>query len=445
MATTAVLGAAAERGLARPGITLASLVPTQLQRLLDAGATPGPDLRRILLGGGPMPRALLAARPRGRASRSARATGSPRPARRSRSPSPATSRPRAAPLPGVGVAIADDGEILVSGATVNALGGVRTGDLGRLDERGRLIVTGRKGDMIITGGENVAPAEVEAVLAEHPAVAEAAVFARPHPIWGEAVTALVVAARRAPSRTPPRSALALPRAARAVQGPEGVRAGRRAAAHGVGQGAARRPALASAPVALPDDFRSESRKRWGEQAEGWASQRDALRTRTMPVSAWMIDAIDPQPGQSLLELAAGTGDTGLLAAELIAPGGDADLLGLRARDAGRPRSGAPRSSGSTTCASSRSTPTRASTSRPASIDGVLCRWGYMLMADPENALRETRRVLRAGRARRARRLGRRRRTNPWSALPGRELTAARARRARPTRTRPASSAGRARA
>ena len=95
-------------------------------------------------------------------------------------------------LPGVGVAVDGDGEIIVSGATVNTTGGIRTGDLGRLDERGRLIVTGRKGDTIITGGENVAPAEVEAVLAEHPRVAEAAVFARPHPIWGEAITALIV-------------------------------------------------------------------------------------------------------------------------------------------------------------------------------------------------------------------------------------------------------------
>jgi acyl-CoA synthetase (AMP-forming)/AMP-acid ligase II len=47
--------------------------------------------------------------------------------------------------------------------------------------------------VIITGGENVAPAEVEAVLAEHPDVAEAAVLARPHALWGEAITALVVA------------------------------------------------------------------------------------------------------------------------------------------------------------------------------------------------------------------------------------------------------------
>jgi O-succinylbenzoic acid--CoA ligase len=96
------------------------------------------------------------------------------------------------PLPGVGVAIADDGEILVSGATVNALGALRTGDLGRLEDRGRLVVTGRKTDVIVTGGENVAPVEVEVVLAEHPDVAEAAVFARPHPLWGEAITAWVV-------------------------------------------------------------------------------------------------------------------------------------------------------------------------------------------------------------------------------------------------------------
>ena len=96
------------------------------------------------------------------------------------------------PLTGVGVAVAEDGEILVSGPTVNSLGSLRTGDLGRLLQDGRLVVTGRKGEMIVTGGENVAPAEVESVLAAHPSVAEAAVFARPDPEWGEAVAALVV-------------------------------------------------------------------------------------------------------------------------------------------------------------------------------------------------------------------------------------------------------------
>src|SRR5262249_12890737 len=60
-----------------------------------------------------------------------------------------------------------------------------------LDEHGRLRVIGRKTDTIVTGGENVSPNEVEAVLREHPAVADAGVFARPHPEWGEAVVARV--------------------------------------------------------------------------------------------------------------------------------------------------------------------------------------------------------------------------------------------------------------
>src|SRR5262249_20748788 len=69
---------------------------------------------------------------------------------------------------------------------------LHTGDLGRIDERGRLIVLGRKVDTIVSGGENVMPAEVEAALLAHPAVAEAGVFGVPDPTWGEAVTAHVV-------------------------------------------------------------------------------------------------------------------------------------------------------------------------------------------------------------------------------------------------------------
>jgi len=148
-------------------------------------------------------------------------------------------------------------------------------------------------------------------------------------------------------------------------------------------------------MGVPDDYRAQSRANWGARAEGWEAHRDAWRTSTMPVSAWMIDALDPQPGQTLLELAAGTGDTGFLAAELIAPTGElissdfspqmlavarrrADELGL---------------------ANVRFKQIDADTSVdvPAgSVDGVLCRWGYMLLADPGNALRETRRVLGPG-------------------------------------------------
>lgn len=70
-------------------------------------------------------------------------------------------------------------------------GFLRTGDAGHLDENGYLFVTDRVKDMIITGGENVYPVEVEAVLAEHPAVAEVAVVGLPDERWGEAVTAVV--------------------------------------------------------------------------------------------------------------------------------------------------------------------------------------------------------------------------------------------------------------
>jgi O-succinylbenzoic acid--CoA ligase len=104
-----------------------------------------------------------------------------------------------APLFCTKVEIAPDGEILLSGPTVApgslaADGRLHTGDLGRLDKRGFLHVTGRKADTIVTGGENVAPTEVEAVLEAHPDVLEAAVVGREDPQWGEAVNAIVVLA-----------------------------------------------------------------------------------------------------------------------------------------------------------------------------------------------------------------------------------------------------------
>jgi long-chain acyl-CoA synthetase len=79
-------------------------------------------------------------------------------------------------------------------ATAEALAGgwYRSGDIARADERGYLYMVDRAKDMIITGGENVYSIEVEAVLADHPAVREAAVFGVPDERWGEAVHAVVV-------------------------------------------------------------------------------------------------------------------------------------------------------------------------------------------------------------------------------------------------------------
>jgi acyl-CoA synthetase (AMP-forming)/AMP-acid ligase II len=71
-------------------------------------------------------------------------------------------------------------------------GWLRTGDLGRLGPGGRLTILGRADDLVISGGVNVHPDEVEAVLAAHPGVAEAAVAGRPDPRWGQRVTAFVV-------------------------------------------------------------------------------------------------------------------------------------------------------------------------------------------------------------------------------------------------------------
>lgn len=77
-------------------------------------------------------------------------------------------------------------------ALFTADGWLRTGDAGHLDENGYLFITDRIKDMVITGGENVYPIEVESALAEHPAVLDVAVFGTPDEKWGEAVTAAVV-------------------------------------------------------------------------------------------------------------------------------------------------------------------------------------------------------------------------------------------------------------
>ena len=181
-------------------ISLLSLVSTQLIRLLEADA----DLsapRAILVGGGPVPPDVLR-EALGRGATVVQTYGMTETCSQVTTLAPEDAERRLGsagrPLLTTHIRI-EAGEILVQGPTVapgcyEVDGWLHTGDLGHIDDDGFLYVTGRSSEVIVTGGENVMPAEVEAVLISHPAVADAAVLGRPDPEWQEAVCALVVLA-----------------------------------------------------------------------------------------------------------------------------------------------------------------------------------------------------------------------------------------------------------
>jgi malonyl-CoA/methylmalonyl-CoA synthetase len=187
-------------------------VPAMYQRLLAAGAADSLSPLRLLVSGS----APLA----GAQSDAVTATAGQRPLERygmtetvmlTSNPIDGPRKPGGVglPLPGVELRLAADGEVQVRGPNVLAGydtpdglsrpedaftpdGWFRTGDLGELDEDGHLRLVGRRKELIITGGFNVHPREVEETISEFPGVREAAVVGRPSPEWGEAVTAVVV-------------------------------------------------------------------------------------------------------------------------------------------------------------------------------------------------------------------------------------------------------------
>jgi SAM-dependent methyltransferase len=167
-----------------------------------------------------------------------------------------------------------------------------------------------------------------------------------------------------------------------------------------------------------EEHRRRSAANWEEAASGWVRRQEAIRELGAPVSHWMVEAIEPQHGQRVLELAAGLGETGLLAAELVAPTGgvilsdhaEAMLEGARARAAKL----------DLTNVEFQVWNAEWIDLPVASVDAVLCRWGYMLMADPLAALIETRRVLRPG-GRVALAVWDALAANPWALAPRLEL------------------------
>jgi o-succinylbenzoate---CoA ligase len=192
-----------ERGEA----SVASFVPTMLLRLLEAKA----DLSRpraILIGGGPVPEAALEEAV-GRGASVVQTYGLTEACSQVTTLGPSDAKRKLGsagrPLLTTHLRI-KDGEILVQGPTVapgcaDADGWLHTGDLGRIDEEGFLYVEDRIDDLIVTGGENVVPAEVEKVLLRHPQVADAAVVGREDPEWQQAVTAVVVLSEDAELQT----------------------------------------------------------------------------------------------------------------------------------------------------------------------------------------------------------------------------------------------------
>jgi SAM-dependent methyltransferase len=129
-------------------------------------------------------------------------------------------------------------------------------------------------------------------------------------------------------------------------------------------------------------------------AAGWKATRASFQRAMEPVSQWLVEAIHPQPGHRVLELAAGLGDTGLLAAQLVAPGGSVLIT-----DGSENMVAAAREHAEEVGATNvelRTMQAEWIDLPAASVDAVICRFGYMLLLDPEAALRETRRVLKRG-------------------------------------------------
>jgi len=142
------------------------------------------------------------------------------------------------------------------------------------------------------------------------------------------------------------------------------------------------------------EAREKSRELWDRMAPGWLKHNDYMWSVSRLVGEWLVEHLDPQPGQTILDIAAGPGNTGFVAARLVGDEGR-----LISTDFAQEMVAVARDSAQTlgiTNAEFKVMDAEAMDLPDDHVDGVICRWGFMLMLDPAAALRETRRVLRPG-------------------------------------------------
>jgi SAM-dependent methyltransferase len=167
-----------------------------------------------------------------------------------------------------------------------------------------------------------------------------------------------------------------------------------------------------------DEYRRQSRATWQTVAAGWEERREYMWESTRAVGDWMVAHLAPLPGQTILELAAGAGDTGFEVARMLGDAGQVICTDLSSQmvEVARRRAAELEVEN----VDFRVLDAENMDLPDESVDGVLCRWGYMLMADPGAALAETRRVLHPG-GRVAFSVWAAPERNPWVMIPGRVL------------------------
>jgi len=169
-----------------------------------------------------------------------------------------------------------------------------------------------------------------------------------------------------------------------------------------------------------DEYRRESLASWETMAAGWERARERIEETAAPVREWLLRELRPQRGDTVLELAAGPGETGFAAAALVGEEGRVlssdrspamvEVARRRAAELGLRN------------VEHRVLDAEALELPDACVDGVVCRFAYMLLADPARAFAETRRVLRSG-GRLALAVWREAERNPWVSISGRMLLA----------------------